>query len=105
MSVNLPVWDITDVLPGVASGLVDEKGLLLYVFGALILGIIVGGMMRSVAKLVLGAVMLSGFAVLILMFMQKQDVLSTIASVVFGIIILVMGLIVKLGKSYVYVRR
>ena len=105
MSVNLPVWNITDVLPGVASGLVDEKDLLLYVFGALILGIIVGGMMRSVAKLVLGAVMLSGFAVLILMFMQKQDVLSTVASIVFGIIILVFSFLVKIGKNYPYIRR
>ena len=105
MPVNLPVWNITDVVPRVASDLVDEKGLLLYVLGALILGIIIGGMIRSVAKLALGAVMLSGFAVLILMSMQKQDALSTIASVVFGIIMLVMGLLVKLGKSYVYVRR
>lgn len=105
MSVNLPVWNITDVLPGVASGLVDEKGLLLYMFGALILGIIIGGMMRSVAKLVLGAVMLSGFAVLILMFMQKQDVLSTVASIVFGIIMLVFSFLVKIGKNYPYIRR
>ena len=105
MSVNLPVWNITDVLPRVASDLVDEKGLLLYVFGALILGIIIGGMTRSVAKLVLGAVMLSGFAVLILMFMQKQDVLSTIASVVFGVIMLVFGFLVKIGKSYPVPRR
>ncbi|RJS84179.1 hypothetical protein CW713_03000 [Methanophagales archaeon] len=105
MSVNLPVWNITDILPGVASGLVDEKDLVLYVFAALILGIIIGGMMRSVAKLVLGAVMLSGFAVLILMLMQKQDILSTVASIVFGIIILVFGLLVKMGKSYVYIKR
>ena len=99
------IWNITDVLPRIASDLTDDKGLLFYVFAALMLGIIIGSTMRSVAKLVLGAVMLSGFAVLILMLMQKQDVLSTVASVVFGIIMLVMGLLVKLGKSYIYVRR
>ena len=98
-------WNITEILPEFGTDSINGNSWILLVLGALVLGIIVGGMMRSVAKLVLGAVMLSGFAVLILMFMQKQDVLSTIASVVFGIIMLVMGLIVKLGKSYVYVRR
>lgn len=71
---------------------------MLYVFAALVFGIIIGGMMRGVAKLVLGVVMLSGFVVLVLMLLQKQDVLSMIASVVFGIIMLVFSFLVKVGK-------
>ena len=94
-----------DVLPKVLPNIENWNGWMLYVIAALILGIIIGGMMRSVAKLVLGIVLLSGFAVLILMFMQKQDILSTVASIVFGIIILVFGLLVKVGKSYVYIKR
>ena len=93
------------ILPKVLPNIENGNGWMLYVIAALILGIIIGGMMRSVAKLVLGAVMLSGFAVLILMFMQKQDVLSTVASIVFGIIMLVFSFLVKIGKNYPYIRR
>jgi len=94
-----------NVLPKVLPNLENGNGWMLYVIAALILGIIIGGMMKSVAKLVLGVVLFSGFAVLILMLMQKQDILSTVASIVFGIIILVFGLLVKMGKSYVYIKR
>ena len=94
-----------NVLPKVLPNLENGNGWMLYVIAALILGIIIGGMMKSVAKLVLGVVLFSGFAVLILMLMQKQDILSTVASILFGIIILVFGLLVKMGKSYVYIKR
>jgi vacuolar-type H+-ATPase subunit I/STV1 len=69
------------------------------------LGIIIGGTMRGLAKLVLGLVMFSGFAILVLMAMQKQDVLTMIASVVFGIIMLVFSFLVKIGKNYPYIKR
>ena len=62
-------------------------------------------MMKNLAKLVLEALLLSGFAVLILMLMHKQDVLSTVASIVFGIIMLVLGLLTKAGKSHVNIKR
>lgn len=78
---------------------------MLFVLGALVLGIIIGGAMRGLAKLVLGLVMFSGFTILILMTLQRQDVLSTIASVIFGIIILLFSFLVKVGKTYPYVRR
>ena len=97
---SLWTWNITDVLPKVSSNLGAENNRILYVFAVFILGIIIGGMLRGVAKLVLGVVMVSGFVVLILMLMQKQDFLSMIASVVFGIIMLVFSFLVKLGKSY-----
>ena len=104
--MNSPwTWNITDVLPRVVSNLENGNGWMLYVFAALIFGIIIGGMMRGVAKLVLGLVMLSGFAILILMVLQRQDILSMIASVVFGIIILLFSFFVKVSKSYPYVKR
>jgi len=98
MFSSLWAWNITDVLPKVSSNLGNGNNWMLYVFAVFILGIIIGGTMRGVAKLVLGVVMLSGFVVLILMLMQKQDILSTIASVVFGVIMLVTSFLVKVGK-------
>ena len=71
----------------------------------IILGIIIGGMMRGIAKLVLGLVIFSGFIVLVLMLMQKQDILSMIASVVFGIIMLVSSFLVKIRKTYPFPKR
>ena len=104
--INNPLaWNITDVLPKVVSNLENKNGWVLYMFAALIFGIIIGGTLRGLAKLVLGLVMISGFAVLILLALQRQDILSMIASVVFGIIILLFSFLVKIGKSYPYVKR
>ena len=97
-------WNVTDVLPEVATNL-DPEGWMFYVFAALIFGIIIGGLIKGLAKLVLGIVMLSGFAVVILLLMQKQDVLSMIASVVFGIIMLVSSFLVKIRKTYPFPKR
>ena len=98
------IWNVTDILSDVATNLEPESWMF-YVFSALVLGIIIGGFMRGLAKLVLGIVMLSGFAVLILLLMQKQDVLSMIASMVFGIIMLVSSFLVKLRKTYPFPKR
>jgi len=53
---------------------------------------------KGAAKIVLGVVMLSGFVVLALLLMQRQDILTMIASVVFGLIMLVASFLVKVGK-------
>lgn len=98
-------WDISDIISKFATDFGTENGWMLYVFAALIFGIIVGGVMKGLAKLVLGIVMISGFAVLVLLLLQKHDLLSMIASVVFGIIILLFSFLVKIGKSYPYVKR
>ena len=98
------IWNVTDILPDVATSL-EPEGWMFYVFAALVFGIIIGGMMKGLAKLVLGIVMLSGFAVVILLLMQKQDVLSMIASVVFGIIMLVSSFLVKIRKTYPFPKR
>ena len=42
---------------------------------------------------------------MILIALQRQDVLSMIASVVFGIIMLLFSFFVKIGKTYPYVKR
>lgn len=99
------IWDISEIISKITPDFGTENGWMLYVFATLIFGIIIGGMMRGLAKLVLGIVMLMGFAVLVLLLMQKQDLLSMIASVVFGIIILLFSLLVKIGKSYPYIKR
>ena len=104
--MNSPLtWDISDIIARIAPTIGVENSWMLYVFAALIFGIIIGGVMKGLAKLVLGLVMFSGFAVLILLALQKQDILSMIASVVFGIIILLFSLLVKIGKSYPYIKR
>ena len=66
------IWKVIDILPDVTTNL-EPEGWMFYVFAALMFGIIIGGMMRGLAKLVLGIVMLSGFAVVILLLMQKQE--------------------------------
>ena len=98
-------WNITEVLSGGASVLEQGNGWMLYVFAALIFGIILGGTMRGLAKLVLGLVLVAGFAVIALIALQRHDVLSTIASIVFGVIILLFSFLVKTGKSHTYVKR
>ena len=95
---NPLVWNITSILPEISSNLGNGSNWMLYAFGALVLGILIGGLVKGAAKLVLGVVMLSGFVVLALLLMQRQDILTTIASVVFGLIMLVASFLVKVGK-------
>ncbi len=91
-------WNLKDVITRIAPNFGAESGWMLYVFAAFILGILLGGLVKGVAKLVLGLVMFSGFVVLVLMLMQKHDLLSMVASVVFGTIMLVVSFLVKVGK-------
>ena len=95
---NPLVWNITSILPEMSSNLGNGSNWMLYAFGALVLGILIGGLVKGAAKLVLGVVMLSGFVVLVLLLMQRQDILTMIASVVFGLIMLVASFLVKVGK-------
>jgi hypothetical protein len=92
------MWNITSILPELSSNLGNGNNWMLYAFGALVLGILIGGLVKGAAKLVLGVVMLSGFVVLALLLMQRQDILTMIASVVFGLIMLVASFLVKVGK-------
>jgi len=96
--VNPLVWNITSILPEMSSNLGNGNNWMLYALGALVLGILIGGLVKGAAKIVLGVVMLSGFVVLALLLMQRQDILTMIASVVFGLIMLVASFLVKVGK-------
>jgi len=95
---NPLVWNITSILPEMSSNLGNGNNWMLYALGALVLGILIGGLVKGAAKIVLGIVMLSGFVVLALLLMQRQDILTMIASVVFGLIMLVASFLVKVGK-------
>jgi len=104
--VSFPfAWNITGVLPRVGSVIGAENSWMLYVFGTLVLGILIGGLVKGIARLILGMIILSGFALLFLIFMQKKDTISMIASVVFGVILLVFSFIIKTKKPYSYVKR
>lgn len=106
MAMALPFdFNVTDVLPNVGVAVGSENVWMLYVFAALVLGIILGGTLRGLAKIVLASVIFVGFAVIALIALQRHDLLSTIASIVFGVIILVFSFLVKVGKSYTYVKR
>jgi len=93
-------WNVTDVLPGVGTDFINGNSWVLFVVGALVIGIIIGGMMKGLAKVVLAVVLFLGFVILALMVLQKQDLLSMVASVIFGIIMLVSSFLVKLSKTY-----
>ena len=95
---NPLVWNITSILPEMSSNLGNGNNWMLYALGALVLGILIGGLVKGAAKIVLGVVMLSGFVVLVLLLMQRQDILTMIASVVFGLIMLVASFLVKVRK-------
>ena len=95
---SLWTWDLSDILPNIVYSIENGNGWMLYVFGAFVLGILLGGLVKGITKLVLSVVLFSGFAILILMLLQKQDLLSMIASVVFGVIMLVTSFLVKIGK-------
>jgi predicted branched-subunit amino acid permease len=95
---NPLIWNITSILPEMSSNLGNGNNWMLYALGALVLGILIGGLVKGAAKLVLGVVMLSGFVVLVLLLMQRQDILTMIASVVFGLIMLVASFLAKVGK-------
>jgi len=97
--------NITEILPDAGIGFGNGNEWVLFVFAALVFGIIIGGTMRGLAKLVLGGVLLSGFALLLLVFLKKDDLISTIASVVFGLILLLFSFLAKVGKTYPYVKR
>jgi len=93
----LALWDIPLELPlGTA-----ETRMILFIFMAFILGIILGGTMKSLARVILGLTLLSGFAVLVLLLLKRRDILSLIVSGIFGLIMLVFSLLSKLGKTYV----
>lgn len=66
-----------------------------------VLGIILGGTMRGMARVILGLTLLSGFAVLVLLLLKRQDILSLIVSGIFGLIMMVFSILSKLGKTYV----
>jgi hypothetical protein len=91
-------WDLSDILPDIAYSLENGNGWMLYVFGAFVLGVLLGGLIKGFTKLVLSIILVSGFAILILMLFQKQDLFSMIASIVFGVIMLVTSFLVKIGK-------
>jgi hypothetical protein len=95
---SLWTWDLPEILPNIAYSIENGNGWMLYVFGAFILGVLLGGLVKGITKLVLSVILFSGFAILILMLLQKQDLLSMIASVVFGVIMLVTSFLVKIGK-------
>ncbi len=103
--MNSPwTWNITDIV-NISSDLGTGDNWVFYVLIALILGILIGGMIKGATKLVLGIIMFSGFVVLVLMMIQRQDILSMIASVVFGIIMLALSFLVKVGKAYPFPKR
>ena len=95
---SLWTWDLSDILPNIVYSIENGNGWMLYVFGAFVLGILLGGLVKGITKLVLSVVLFSGFAILILMLLQKQDILSMIVSFVFGVIMLVTSFLVKIGK-------
>lgn len=106
MAMAIPFdLNITDVMPSAGTIVGSENGWMLYVFAALVFGIILGGTVRGLARLVLGLILVAGFIVVVLMAMQRNDMLTAIASVVFGLIMLLFSFLVKIGKSHTYVKR
>lgn len=97
--------NITDVMPSIGSVAGSENGWMLYVLGALVFGIILGGAVRGLARMVLGLILVVGFVAVVLVAMQRNDVLTAIASVVFGLIMLLFSFLVKIGKTRSYVKR
>ena len=95
---SLWTWDLSDILPDIAYSLENGNRWMLYVFGAFVLGVLLGGLVKGFTKLVLFVILFSGFAILIFMFFQKQDLLSMIASIVFGVIMFVTSFLIKIGK-------
>lgn len=75
--------------------------LLWHLFIAFILGVILGGTLKGLARFILGMALLAGFVVLILFLLNKQDIFSLIISGIFGIIMLIFSIFTKLGKSYI----
>lgn len=106
MAMAIPFdLNITDVMPSVGSVVGSENGWMLYVLAALVFGIILGGVMRGLARMVLGLILVVGFVAVVLVAMQRNDVLTAIASVVFGLIMLLFSFLVKIGKTRTYVKR
>lgn len=106
MAMAIPFYlNMTNILPVAESVVGSENSWMLYVLAALVFGIILGGTMRGLAKLVLGLVLVAGFGIIALIALQRHDLLSTIASIVFGVIILLFSFLVKIGKSYTYVKK
>ena len=99
MIISVPISRFTE-LPLEISLRDFEVRMILYIFMAFILGIILGGTMRGLARVILGLTLLSGFAVLVLLLLKRQDILSLIVSGIFGLIMLVFSILSKLGKTY-----
>ena len=78
-----------------------EMRLVLYMSMAFVLGIIVGGMMKELARLILGVTLISGFILLVLLLIHRQDIISLIIYGVFGLVMLALSLLAKVGKSYI----
>ena len=97
MLLALTLWNMTFKIPLDIA----ETKMILFIFMVFILGIILGGILRGLARFILGLTLVAGFAVLILFLLNKQDILSLIVSGIFGIIMLVFSILAKLGKSYI----
>ena len=104
--VNLPFdFNMTDIFPRAGAIIGSENVWMLYVFGALVFGIILGGTIRGLARFVLVMILIAGFIVVVLMAMQRNDLLTAIASVVFGLIMMIFSFFVKIRKTHTYVKR
>ena len=78
-----------------------EMRLVLYMSMAFVLGIIVGGMMKELARLILGVALISGFILLVLLLIHRQDIISLAIYGIFGLVMLALSLLAKVGKSYI----
>lgn len=104
MASPIPAFNITEILTDTSFN-TSPEGWLLYLISAFVLGIVIGGTMKGLARLLLGLILISGFGVLALLFLKKNDLLSTIASIVFGLVMVLFSILAKAGKSVVLVKR
>lgn len=68
--------------------------------GVFVFGIILGGLVKGLAKFVLTLMLFGSFIVLLMSFLGKNDLLSMIISVGVGLATLAVSFLAKLGKTY-----
>lgn len=68
--------------------------------GVFVLGIILGGLVKGLAKFVLTLMLFGSFIVLVMSFLGKNDLLSMVISVAVGLVTLAVSFLAKIGKTY-----
>ncbi len=88
---------IVEVIP---ESIIETNNWPFLLLGVFVLGIILGGLVKGLAKFVLTLMLFGSFIVLVMFLLGKNDLLSMVISVAVGLVTLAVSFLAKIGRTY-----